>query len=207
MFTGLVQAIGTVKDFSRSPSGASIVIDPGTWTHLAAHGESISVSGVCLTHTGNGADRLLRFDAVPETLAKTTLGSLKAGDPVNLEHALRADTLLGGHFVQGHVDGIGRILHVQSDPADWRVTLSCPPGHSDAVVPKGSICLDGVSLTIAAVGPGHEFQVALIPTTLELTTLKHWRSGISVNVETDMIAKTVVHWLAMRQNSDRRAGT
>lgn len=201
MFTGLVQAVGTVHEAHPSPAGLRLVIDPGAWPHRAAHGESISVSGVCLTHTGTESDRLLTFDAVSETLSKTTLGSLRAGGRVNLEHAVRADTLMGGHFVQGHVDAVGTVASVNADEKDWRVMFTAPASAMECMVPTGSVTIDGVSLTVAGVhGEGAErtFHVALIPTTLALTTLKALRAGDRVNIETDMIARTVVNFMRLR---------
>jgi riboflavin synthase len=199
MFTGLVQAVGTVAEARPSAAGLRLVIDPGAWPHRAAHGESISVSGVCLTHTGTESDRLLAFDAVAETLGKTTLGGLKPGSRVNLEHAVRADTLMGGHFVQGHVDAVGKVEAVNADERDWRVTFSAPPAVMECIVPTGSVCIDGVSLTVAGVeSGGRRFWVALIPTTLELTTLRGLSVGDGVNIETDMIARTVVNFMRLR---------
>lgn len=206
MFTGIVQARGVVAEHTSSPIGSRLCINAEAWRPAVGAmvpGDSVCVSGVCLTlveHRGV----VLAFDVVRETLARTTLAQLSLGDEVNLEAALTPTTALGGHFVQGHVDCLGRILRVQDDQDDRRITIepmagpdtiACEPGsRMDAIVPKGSITVDGVSLTVAAVG-STDFQVALIPTTLERTTLGSVEPSDEVNLETDVISKTVVHWL------------
>lgn len=195
VFTGLVQAVGKVKSIAPTHAGVRLVIDPGAWDHRPAPGDSICVSGVCLTvaqllpspHAG------WAFDVIPETLAKTTLGGLSPGHKVNLEHALTPSTLLGGHFVQGHVDGVGEIERIDTD-GQWRVTVRPPPGLIAFMGPKGSIAIEGVSLTIASLARA-TLSVALIPTTLERTTLGVLRPGDSVNIEADILAKMVVQTL------------
>lgn len=144
----------------------------------------------------------LRFVAVPETLEKTGLGGLLPGDRVNLEAAVSASTPMGGHVVQGHVDGVGVVERVPGgDGGEWRVRVVPPAGLMRYMVPKGSVCLDGVSLTLAALDPGGGdgvggwIEVVLIPETLERTTLRGWRAGDVVNVEADVLSKTVVHHL------------
>jgi riboflavin synthase len=198
MFTGLVQAIGAVASIDPGPAGGlRLVVDPGAWPHRPLVGESIAVSGCCLTVAEDpaGTQGRLAFDAVPETLAKTTLGALRPGSRVNLERSLRADDLMGGHTVQGHVEGVGEVLAVQPRP-DYRLRIRPPADLMPCIIPKGSIAIDGVSLTIAAADP-HEgtFEVALIPTTLELTTLGDLRPGARVNLETDIQARTLLHLL------------
>jgi riboflavin synthase len=194
MFTGLVQGIGTVERAQPTPAGVRLGLRPDGWGYMPALGESISVSGCCLTVAG--ADKALwSFDAVPETLAKTTLGALRPGSRVNLEHSVTPATLLGGHLVQGHVDGVGAVEQVQRGD-DWRIRVRPPAGLIEYLTPKGSVTMDGVSLTLAAVDvAGGWFEVALIPTTLKLTTLGGLREGDRCNLEADAIAKTVVHWL------------
>lgn len=201
MFTGLVQAIGTVRtleplDGRGIAGGARLSVDPGRWQHGARAGDSIAVNGCCLTVAGSPeAGGLLRFDAVAETLARTTLGGLRRGSRVNLERALAAGEPLGGHLVQGHIEGVAEVVSVQQG-ADYRIQLRPPSELMPSIVPKGSVTVDGVSLTVAAVDPAAEtFAVAIIPTTLELTTLGSLRTGSSCNIETDMLARTVVHWL------------
>lgn len=196
MFTGIVQATGRIREARPTVAGLRLVIDPLGWDHRSEPGESIAVSGCCLTLVGPARDGSLDFDAVAETLAKTTLGGLRPGDAVNLERSLRASDLLGGHFVQGHVDGVGAIERVETG-AERRVTIRPPPALMVYMVPKGSVAIDGVSLTIAGTRPDRGvIDVALIPVTLERTTLGSLRAGDRVNVEADAIAKTVVHALS-----------
>ncbi|MBL8745571.1 MAG: riboflavin synthase [Phycisphaerae bacterium] len=195
MFTGLVQARGRVERLVASPAGVSLRVGAAAWGHRPSLGESIAVNGVCLTVAEDvGSDGTMRFDVVSETLSKTTLGRLREGAEVNLEHACRADSLLGGHIVQGHVDGVGRVAEVRGDAGDWRMEIELDAGLMPFIVPKGSVCVEGVSLTIASVAD-KSFGVALIPTTLEKTTLATLRAGDGVNIETDVVAKTVVNYL------------
>ncbi len=199
MFTGLVQWVGRVAAADASPAGRRIVVDVQGWGHRAGMGESISVNGCCLTVAGGEGDRLA-FDAVPETLAKTTLGRLSVGSRVNLEHSATVNTLLGGHVVQGHVDGMGEVLRVvrpaRVGEGEWRVRIGVPGGLMEFVTPKGSVSVEGVSLTVAGLDVGAKWlEVALIPVTLEATTLADLREGEGVNLEMDVFAKTVVHWL------------
>jgi len=205
VFTGLIQAVGRIAAIEPRPAGARLVVDPLGWDHRPSPGDSIAVNGCCLTVAGSpdSASGAMAFDVVAETLSKTTLGSLRAGGRVNLEHAVRADTLMGGHFVQGHVDGVARVARVQAVESDWRLTLLPPAELLDSIVPKGSVTLQGVSLTVADLVDGG-FQVALIPTTLRLTTLGELSAGDAVNIEADMLAKTVVHFLS-RQRAGRSA--
>lgn len=186
--------MGSVRAIVPTPRGARLTVDARGWKYRAGRGDSVAVNGVCLTATqAAGRANVLVFDAVPETLAKTTIGALHAGDPVNLEHAATAGTLLGGHVVQGHVDGVATVTAVVNR-GEWRVRLALPTELMPFMVSKGSVCLDGVSLTIAAVGRGW-IDVALIPTTLDKTTLRGWKKGSPVNIEADIMAKTIVGWL------------
>jgi len=194
MFTGLVQAVGRVSGVRPSSGSLRLEIDPGEWRPRFEAGESICVSGCCLTLIEvPGGDAPLQFDAISETLEKTTLGGFTPGSSVNLERSATAQTLLGGHIVQGHVDGVGRVVSVERGE-EHRIRV-LPPGDLMAfVTPKGSVCVDGVSLTVAALSVGEGwFEVALIPTTLELTTLGERDAGDSVNLECDVIAKTIIH--------------
>jgi len=198
MFTGLVQAVGIVRKLERASRGPDapvrLAIDPGSWDHRPRHGDSISVAGVCLTVDNRPAARArsLEFVAIPETLSRTTLGRLQPGSPVNLEHAVTPTTLLGGHLVQGHVDGLGTVASVRRGE-DWRVRIRLSADLREFIMPKGSVCLNGVSLTIAKVYPDG-FEVALIPTTLQLTTLEGLQPGDGVNIEVDMVVKTILTW-------------
>jgi riboflavin synthase len=194
VFTGIIHARGRVASLETRDGRLRLRIRPGDgWSTIPAIGDSIAVQGCCLTVAGLESDGTLAFDVVPETLAKTTLGGLSVGSEVNLEPAATPATLLGGHLVQGHVDGVGEVIRVTPD---WRVTVRPPSGLMEYFVPKGSVVVDGVSLTLAEVDPaGGVFEVALIPTTLEKTTLGGVRAGQRCNLECDVIAKTVVHWL------------
>jgi riboflavin synthase len=176
VFTGIVRDLGRVASFD----GARLIVDTGLEAGL---GDSVSINGACLTVVANDAG--LSFDVVPETLTRTTLGELGAGDAVNLEPALRAGEPLGGHIVQGHVDAVGRVRSV-GDP----VWIDAPSEVLRYCVEKGSIAVDGVSLTIAALDDAG-FAVALVPHTLAVTTLGHAQPGTLVNLEVDVLAKYV----------------
>jgi len=198
MFTGLVEAVGVVREARPVAAGMRLLVDPMGWDHRPDLGESIAVSGCCLTVAaamGSGGGPMA-FDVVPETLAKTTLGGkVGVGSRVNLEHAATAATLMGGHFVQGHVDGVGVVERVER-AGEWRVRVRPPAELMPYVTPKGSVTIEGVSLTVAAVDPaGGWFEVALIPTTLDKTTLGDLKPGDGCNLEADVLAKTVVHYL------------
>ncbi len=206
MFTGLVQAVGKVRRVESRDFGVRFVVDPMGWDYQPSPGDSIAVNGCCLTvivparADEHSSERSFGFDVITETLQKTTLGTLQEGHRVNLEHAARADTLLGGHIVQGHIDGLGAIAAIQDDASDWRIRIEAPDSVMECVAPKGSITVEGVSLTVAAVespqsGPPRWFEVALIPTTLDLTNLRDRRAGDRVNLETDILARQAVHWL------------
>ncbi len=197
MFTGIVQAKGRITGIERNDFGARLSVDGHGWpdpsVYRPALGDSICVSGVCLTvvETKGG---VLAFDVIAETLAKTNLGELKQGDAVNLEPPVTANQPLGGHFMQGHVDGVGEVTQVLAGEDEHRVTVTPPADLMAYIIPKGSVAIDGISLTIAEVTKD-SFQVALIPTTLDLTTLGDTAFGRRVNLEADIISKTVVHQL------------
>lgn len=194
MFTGIVESMGKVVAATATGSGRRLAVDAPGWAADAEPGESISVSGVCLTAAGARGE--LVFDIVAETLARTALGRLRPGSRVNLERCVRASTPMGGHIVQGHVEGLARVESILTS-GEHRVRLRPPGSLMEAIIPKGSITLDGVSLTLAAVDPrGGTFEVALIPTTLERTTLGTWQVGDEANVETDIVSRSVSHWLA-----------
>lgn len=198
MFTGLVETLGVVVAVEDGPDCRRIVVDPQGWSHAPEMGSSIAVDGCCLTvATAPGSDGLLAFDAVPETLAKTTLGERLVGDRVHLEHAVTPTTLMGGHLMQGHVDGVGRVVSAGPEPdGGVRVRIELDGELAEFLTPKGSVTVAGVSLTIADLDArGGWFEVALIPTTLTKTTLGGLGRGDQVNLEMDMLAKTVVYWL------------
>ena len=186
MFTGIVRERGRVVFAERNAGGVRLRIAAAE-TAQAAPGDSISVSGCCLTVTAVDGDAL-EFDAVPETVARSTLGALEPGAEVNLEPALRAGEPLGGHFVQGHVDARARVLALEPDGDGARLRLQLPAELGRYCVEKGSLAVDGVSLTIAAL---HEdgVDIALVPFTLEQTTLGALAPGDEVNVEVDLLAK------------------
>lgn len=162
------------------------------WTDVKP-GESIAVNGACLT-VAEMAPGELGFDVIPETLDKTNLGLLSGGDHVNVERALRIGDRIDGHFVQGHVDGVARLSHVAAGEEEWRLTLEAPRSLGKYLIPKGSVTLDGVSLTLAALNDC-AFEVALIPTTLDLTTLRQKQAGWPFNLEVDLFTKTIVSYL------------
>jgi riboflavin synthase len=201
MFTGLVETIGTIESVEIEGSGRNLTIAAPTLTSEVKAGDSMAVNGACLTVVGNNG-ALLRFQVGPETLRLTNLGELVAGDRVNLELPLRLSDRLGGHLVQGHVDGIGQIVERipqadrGSEPGWELVWFTCPPGLAGQLVAKGSVAVDGISLTVVDVA-SDRFSVALIPHTLKETTLGLKRSGAAVNIETDLIGKYV--WMYLQQ--------
>ncbi len=189
MFTGLVQTLGTVRGVTDGRSGRRLHVTEPELARQLLIGESIAVDGACLTVVARDGDAF-DFEAGPETLAKTTLGGLAAGDRVNLERALRVGDALGGHFVTGHVDCIGTVAE-ETVTGDWlTVWFSFPAEFEELLVTKGSVAVDGVSLTLVDVRPGR-FSVMLIPHTRQQTTLGLKKPGAVVNLEFDMIAKHV----------------
>ncbi len=197
MFTGIVEELGTVTELTDLGDSARIAIRGGTVAAGARHGDSISVNGVCLTVVTVDGE-IFTADVMKETLDRSCLATLAAGDQVNLERAATPTTRLGGHLVQGHVDGVGTILE-RRPSRQWEVvTVSLPPQLGRYVVEKGSITVDGVSLTVTAVSD-LDFSVSLIPTTLKLTTLGHKTAGDPVNLEVDVIAKYVEKLLAVKR--------
>ena len=186
MFTGIIEAIGTVKSVEDRDGGRTIEIATDLAPELALGG-SISINGVCLTAVGDRNPTLL-VEIVPETLRRTSIGDLAAGDPVNLERPLRVDGRLDGHIVQGHVDIIGIVEGKTAEGDGVRISVDVAPEYQKYLVEKGSVAMDGVSLTVAALTPTG-FEVALIPHTLEVTTLGLREVGNKVNLEFDVFAK------------------
>jgi riboflavin synthase len=201
MFTGLVQRVGRIESIAPTAVGASLWVSLERWAHRPDAGASISVDGCCLTvadrREASGAVEAVRFDAVHHTLAVTTLGDRRAGDRVNLEPAATPATLLGGHLVQGHVDLVVEVRSVDTEGGQWRVRCGIPRERAAWFCERGSVALDGVSLTIAAVG-GDWFEVVLIPETLARTTLGERVAGDRLNLEADCIAKMVLRALELR---------
>ncbi len=195
MFTGLVQSLGSIIDSQPTAAGRRIVVQLGTLDPIHhGLGQSIAVNGVCLTVAELMAPGVVGFDVISETLRRTTLGSLPPESRVNLEGALRAGEPFGGHFLQGHVDAISEVLEVKSSINDWRIRLSLPPAVAPLIVAKGSITVDGVSMTVADCN-SETFSLAVIPTTLQATTLGTLRPGRQVNLETDILARSIWHYL------------
>lgn len=198
MFTGIVEELGEVVGFEPLDGAARVTVRGPLVTQDAGHGDSLSVNGVCLTVTGL-RDGTFTADVMLETLSRSSLSELQPGSTVNLERPMRLDGRLGGHLVQGHVDGTGTIIS-RSPAEHWDVVrLSLPAALARYVVEKGSVSVDGVSLTVTATGDGVTtaggeppwFEVSLIPETLERTTLGRKQPGDTVNLEVDVIAKYV----------------
>ena len=190
MFTGIVQAVGRVARLEPRGGDVRLHVDTaGLDLADVQPGDSIAVSGVCLTAVAL-APRGFAADVSNETLGLTTLGRLAAGDPVNLEKALRLADRLGGHLVSGHVDGVGKVMSVTPDARSQRWTFEVPANLARYIAAKGSVCIDGTSLTVNEVG-GNHFGVNLIPHTVERTTFHARRAGDAVNIEVDVIARYV----------------
>ncbi len=195
MFTGIVERTLELQSVLDHPGGRRLIV-ADAWPDTQV-GESIAVNGTCLT-VAERIDGKIHFDCIRETLTRTNLGMLHVGDRVNVERALRAGSRIDGHFVQGHVDGTGVLVNKLSSDEEWRYTIEAPESLAKYLAPKGSICIDGVSLTLAGLN-GRHFDVALIPTTLDITTLKSCAVGWAFNLECDMIAKQIVSFLELRR--------
>lgn len=202
MFTGIVEEVGEVVGREDLGDSARLTIRGPLVTSDAGHGDSIAVSGVCLTVVDVRADDAFTTDVMAETLNRSSLRDVGAGGRVNLERAAAVNSRLGGHIVQGHVDGTGRVI-ARTSGERWEVArIALPTALSRYVVEKGSITVDGVSLTVSAVG--HDwFEVSLIPTTLELTTLGDAKADARVNLEVDVIAKYVERLLSFGKAGER----
>jgi len=217
MFTGIVEEIGAVTSVAPSGDGVRLTVRAPKAVSDAAHGDSISVSGVCLTVVDRGDD-WFTADVMKQTLDMSTLAGVAPGRVVNLERATAAHGRLGGHIVQGHIDGTGELLEVRRG-AEWRVLrIALPPALAPLVVDKGSIAVDGVSLTVSAVSPAPPnssparsaqqwFEVSLIPETLEATTLGERSAGDRLNLETDILARHVQRLLAFTPSAASSAGS
>jgi len=200
VFTGIVEELGEVVGVELAGDSARLMVRGPAVTVDASDGDSIAINGVCLTVT-QARDGVFSADVMGETLSRSSLGALTPGTTVNLERPLRPDGRLGGHIVQGHVDGTGTVL-ARRPAANWEVVrISIPPSLARYVVEKGSVAVDGISLTVSALGETageHWFEVSLIPATLERTTLGSKQPGAVVNIEVDMIAKYVERLIAGR---------
>lgn len=196
MFTGLVREVGEVGWLRRTDQTVQLLVKAPRTAARVRTGESVAVNGCCLTVTAHRGKQMM-FDLLEESLERTNLGDLKPGSPVNLERALRVDGRLGGHFVQGHIDCAAEVLAMEEKGSDLRIDIALPPGFSGYAAFKGSIAVNGVSLTIAALGE-NSFSVWIIPHTLENTNLGDLEPGHRVNLEFDILAKYVERLLAMR---------
>ena len=193
MFTGIIEAVGRVEAIEPRGETTALRIEAPAIAGAAAIGASVAVNGACLTVT-DAASGTLVFDAIKETLDRSSLGDLAIGSRVNLERALRADSRLDGHIVQGHVDTTGRVRSLERCGEDVRLAVDCPAAFAELLVPKGSLAIDGVALTVVNVESAG-FDVALIPHTLRETNLDDRRAGDRVNLEADVLGKYVLHHL------------
>lgn len=189
MFTGIIEEMGTIASVRTSGTGREITISASLVVTDMHVGDSVAVNGVCQTVTSFTADSFTFFTSTV-TASITTLGTLGKGDPVNLERALALGRRLGGHIVQGHVDGTGRIAGIHGDASGITVTVATSAEILDAVIDRGSICVDGISLTVTEAGRD-AFTLYIIPETVRATTASMWRSGSTVNIETDILGKYV----------------
>ncbi|HHW41478.1 MAG TPA: riboflavin synthase [Syntrophomonadaceae bacterium] len=202
MFTGLVEEIGIVRSVVKSQLSALLTIKAGKVLDELEEGDSIAVNGVCLTVTGFSGDNFT-VDVMAETLAKTNLGQLHEGSRVNLERALKVGDRLDGHFVTGHVDATGTVLSRRDRGIAAEIWISIPEGMEKYFIPQGSVAVDGVSLTVAALSPD-AFMVSLIPHTQKITTLGSWRAGDKVNIEADVLGKYIYHLFTKRGRVEKK---
>lgn len=197
MFTGLVREVGEVAWLRRTEQAVQLMVKASRTASRLRTGESVAVNGCCLTVTAH-RDGQFMFDLLFESLERTNFGQLKPGSPVNLERALRMDSRLGGHFVQGHVDCAAQVLALEENGSDWRIDIALPQEFARYVCYKGSIAVNGVSLTVAAVDE-QSFSVWVIPHTLENTNLGDLEAGDWVNLEFDILGKYVERLLQSRE--------
>ena len=195
MFTGIIEELGRVRALEQRGEGVRLTVEAQRVTEGTAEGDSISVNGVCLTALEVRADSFAA-DGSRETLQRSTLGALRAGSVVNLERAVTPSTRLGGHIVQGHVDGRGRFLGAEEHGGSWTIRIAYPKELARYLVFKGSVAVEGISLTVAALAEDY-FEVAVIPKTWKVTNLSTLRPGASVNLEADIIAKYVERILSV----------
>lgn len=195
MFTGIIKSVGTVQDIKSLDGGKEITIACDFADEVSID-QSISINGVCHTATACSANTFT-VQSVEETLRKTNIGDLKERDLVNLERSLRPDQLLDGHIVQGHVDATGTIKNIEQEGTDWLFTVEYPKEYSNLIVGRGSIAIDGISLTVAK-EQNHTFSVAIIPYTFDHTNLQSKEIGDTVNLEFDVLGKYVVKYLENR---------
>ncbi len=201
MFTGIIIELGETASLSRKQAGASLAVAAAALSHDAAIGDSIAINGACLTVVSRQGN-ILSFDLSDETLRSSNLGQLKPGDRVNLEPSLRADGKLGGHFVTGHVDAVGKIRSKNLVGDAFEITIEAPEKVTGLLVEKGSIAVDGISLTVVDVS-ADSFSVVIIPHTARLTTIGFKNAGATVNLEADIIGKYVARFLDRKTDSGK----
>lgn len=204
MFTGIVEELGIIRKLHVSGHSGSIEIEAHKVLQNTNVGDSIAVNGICLTVTSLGKD-FFTADIMAETVRRSSLKNATSGDFVNLERAMAADGRFGGHIVSGHVDGTGTILSMKKEENAVWVTISAPPSIMKFIVEKGSVCLDGISLTVAAVGES-DFKVSVIPHTGGETTLLKKKAGNTINIENDIIGKYVDRLLNFKDSSPSESG-
>jgi len=203
VFSGIIDQIGVIRRASDTPNGRVLAVEAPDYWHDLPIGASVAIDGVCLTLT-KADGSIASFDVIAETLRRSTLGRLRAGDRVNLQKSMAVGDRIDGHFVQGHVDAVAEVAAVERTTAEAVWWFAPGDDAMRYMVPKGSVAVDGISLTIAAVEP-NRFSVALIPTTLERTTLGEKRIGAQVNIETDILARSLAH-LMQRMSADAPPG-
>jgi riboflavin synthase len=201
MFTGLIQEVGRIESVTTNAEGKEFVIKAPALIRDIGIDDSVATNGVCLTATQIKNDTF-RVQAIHMTLEKTSIGALKQGDPVNLELSIRPTDRMGGHFVQGHVNALGKIIQIKKMGENWEIEISFPKDLRKYMISEGSITLDGISLTIAKL-TGATLTVAIIPHTLEKTTLGTKKIGDQINIEVDMIAKYIENFLRFDQGSKK----
>lgn len=202
MFTGIIETTGVIESGRRTSAGRSFTIRAAGLPASLKPGDSVAVNGVCLTVERCDA-ATFTATAVGETLSRTTLGNARSGSRVNLERAATPATALGGHIVQGHVDGIGRVRSFEKSGADWLLTIELPKDVYEYVVPKGSVAVDGTSLTVVETKPGNQITITVVPFTMERTLAGTYRPGAEVNVEADIVGKYVKQYLAQMRPGTR----
>jgi len=204
MFTGIIQSVGEIVEREARGGDARLTVATGKLPMQGvALGDSIAVNGVCLTAVDLGGGRFAA-DVSRETLSLTTLGDLRPGGPVNLEKALTLATPLGGHLVSGHVDGVGEVLERREDARSWRLRIQAPAPLARYIAQKGSICVDGVSLTVNRVH-GAQFDLNIVPHTLEETIIRNYRPGTRVNLEVDLVARYLERLVLGERAADPQA--
>ena len=202
MFTGLIQETGTIKSITSNTEGKEFVIEAPSLIKEIAIDDSVATNGVCLTATKISGNTF-RVQAIHMTLEKTSLGQLRQGDKVNLELAMRASDRLGGHMVQGHVNALGKIKNIETKGENWEIQVDFPKELRKYMILEGSICLDGISLTIARL-EASDLTVAIIPHTLERTTLGVKKVGDFLNIEVDIVAKYIENFLRFDQDKTKK---